>query len=521
MNWVELITAVGGLGMLVLGIALILAMILFRTEIKVLVRNLTNVKVKRGDTEFSINQAIKELEEIKEVQTKEEISAEKVASESSAVLEQSERAGDEHPRGPMIEAFFAGNIKEGEAAYTKLQADETDAVAKLKNEALYLALRFRTGDTSVFEKYQDLLKRSAGSKEGCAAVNFWMAFSYQEAGNFDRAAQYFKVSQEMATSDQARADAVVHYVDCLFQGGQENEAYSAIMNSIVNTTEPAALSSLYAGLADLYHKAGIWDLRAIAFEKAIENKPNDYNLRFGAGYAYSQKEFESLAMLHYQALLRFKPDYSLALNNLGVQYKNLGMPIKAVHHYKSASKLGETLASANLANILISNGFLDEARTILNEAKQKDDAHRNVANAIASIAKEQQAEEDVEDRVLKAAREQQRFLSRFAEAYFAKSSVDLLLNGQWKFPNDTVVTIEQVGKKVQAQWTYQGTESKITGSVSNRGAILDFKEGVYSITTYQGYAYVSENGQQLFIMRIHENDQSFMTLTKHNQNETV
>jgi hypothetical protein len=61
-------------------------------------------------------------------------------------------------------------------------------------------------------------------------------------------------------------------------------------------------------------------------------------------------QFSALAMMHYQAMLRFEPDNFAALNNIGIVYSEWDMPIRRVFSYKKAIENGNTLADANLAH---------------------------------------------------------------------------------------------------------------------------------------------------------------------------
>ena len=66
-------------------------------------------------------------------------------------------------------------------------------------------------------------------------------------------------------------------------------------------------------------------------------------------------------------------------------FNHYKLAARAVHAFKAAEKMGETLAAANLADALISAGFLDEARDWCVDAQKAEHPHRNVNAALARL----------------------------------------------------------------------------------------------------------------------------------------
>lgn len=309
------------------------------------------------------------------------------------------------------------------------------------------------------------------------------------------------------------------------------------MNELGKVTTPTTVSKLYEELATLYEHDQEPELRAIALEKAIEGRPNDTNLQFGAAYSYSMKKLEALALLYYKTLLHFQPDHATALNNIGVQYRNLEMPIRSVKHYKMSAQLNETLAMANLAYIFMGTGLGEEASDILRRAMQQEHMHQHIGSAVASLSEREEGESKTEERYLNSAREQQRFFLAFAEAYFIANPNGPNFNGSWQLPNGIEVMITQAEAQIEAHGARDGEEYKFTGRPSNRGArikierktkrtstlsslfrpptlLASFSPSDITFSSGAGYAYLSPDGQQLFIMSLESNVPSFETLTR-------
>src|SRR3546814_18822125 len=84
-----------------------------------------------------------------------------------------------------------------------------------------------------------------------------------------------------------------------------------------------------------------------------------------------------MALFHYHSVPPEARDYG-TWNNLGVAYENQKLPIKAIYSYKESKKLGNTLAMSNLAYRFLHAGFLDEAKSVCEEAAKVPDHHQNV-----------------------------------------------------------------------------------------------------------------------------------------------
>ncbi len=124
--------------------------------------------------------------------------------------------------------------------------------------------------------------------------------------------------------------------------------------------------------------------------EALALKPDDEDIHYNLGIAYSRQGDNAQAMAHYEEALRLFPEYTEALNNLGNLYLRLGKTEEAIQRFQLALKILPDHASAwnNLGNALAKGGRLDEAIVDFRKAVElKPDywqAHFNLGSALAN-----------------------------------------------------------------------------------------------------------------------------------------
>jgi len=394
-------------------------------------------------------------------------------------IEPSEEAIDTEPKtseqwvDKMIIDFISNDdLQSGEEAYKQAQDAESDETGKLRIEAIYWHLRYMRGDVIAFEKLQGLVERTKEVPEVLPIVHNFIGVAYERGDDFLKAQEAYEAAARTAQQEEKRARYVTSAAECLYVAGNRDEAFHRVTTEIDKSSDHQALSLLYAGLASLYERADISDLRAIALQKAIEYKPNDTKLRFDAARSFSDSKFAALALMNYQTMLRFTPDNAAALNNIGIIYGEMEMLARQSDSYKKAVEKGNTLAAANLAYEYIKAGFMDEATEVLNKAKEKEDVHPNVGSALATVAGTKEAESKTEQEALSAAREQRQFVLSFAQAYFNEPSTNPQYEGSWRFSDGVEVEIRRKNSELEIRWERNDREHNITMRTQNRGALI-------------------------------------------------
>jgi Flp pilus assembly protein TadD len=402
--------------------------------------------------------------------------------------------------------------------YKRAQEAESDAIQKLQNEAFYLYLRYRCRDVSAFGKLKAMVERANAIPEALFEVYRFIGASYKFSNDFLKAAKAYENSIKNARTEEERADSTGFAADCLFAAGNQEQAYCRIMEEIRKSESSEALSALYKSLAMLYELAEDSEFRAITLEKALEYSPNDVSLRFNAAYSYGENDLDTLALLHYNTLLKFEPNDNKALNNIAVAYGELKILTQKTRFLKKAIKENETLAAANLAYQYIDAGFVEEAMQILNEAKQQENAHPNVGRALAAAAERQELDAEIEKKFIETAREQGRFLLAFAEAYFVDCASAASFEGAWHFFDEVEATAIRENDELKIGWERGGKKHRIVAHVKNQGARITkyTRNDDYFSNDLgdKGYAFLLQEEQQIQIMTLKGHKHSFLTLRR-------
>lgn len=423
----------------------------------------------------------------------------------------------------MIAAFYHGDKERVEEDYKQAQDAESEPDKKLHIEALYLRLRYGQGDSSALDRLQDLVERAKEAPKFLPDIYQLLGSAYDLADDYQNAIQAYESAAAAASqSEEQRARYVAAVAHCLFESGGRDEALEKLMAEIEGVEDRAALSTLYGSIASLYETDNS-ELRAIALQKATEYKPNDTRLRFDAARSSDEGNLDALALMHYNILLRLKPDDASTLNNIGVVYGQLKLPIQQIASYKAAVKKGNTLAAANLAYQYLRKGFADEAKEVLNTAIKVEDAHSNVAEAKAAVDRQEEAESKTSKETLSAARQQYRFLLAFAEAYFSTPSGEPRFEGDWQLLDGVEVEITRDAGRLEMKWKRNGKDHVIAGRIRNRGVLITkySRQDSYwwSNLGDNGYAYLSEDNQHLNLMTFKDGKHSFLELTLTQQQE--
>ena len=530
----EMVTAIGDLWKW--GVILIVCFVLFifRRELRSLVKKAEQAETpqlgapgvslqigKPLDTEKKIEPALSEEKATPPSQHK-DVSEPIVALESESL---SVEKTVEVLRDELEEAFSTNDESKIQLAYEALKVASTDPRDLVVNDAIYLYQKFRHGDTAAISKLQKLTEQMSAS----SVVYLFLGLCYEEAGELDKASDAYRHSVERTESKDTKAYRVIILANCLLKADKKSDAYKLVSEEISKTDESELLLILYKGLAELYKKSDNRLFQAFALEKALEHEPNNTDLIFDLAYAYSAVELHPLSILHYERLLHFESDNTSALNNVGVEYENQQMPILSVGSYKKASEFNKTLASANLAYRLMNAGFAEEALATLNNAKSQDDVHPNVGSALAALSEKQTAEREKREKLFNNATLEKQFFRAFAETYFRNiNAEDENLEGAWKLEDGTHVQVTQAGSSVEANWT-SIIKHQFTGVVTNRTLRLTKKKMEYHWydksekgfeKQYEGYDYLSDNGQRLSIMYISASDPIFVMMTKNENGET-
>ena len=141
--------------------------------------------------------------------------------------------------------------------------------------------------------------------------------------------------------------------------------------------------------AKTFFQASHWENGITLFENAVKVTKNNYKSQNNLGTALSSVDIDK-AISHYKAALRMKPDYAVALYNLGNVLIKKGKVDEAIDHYQKALHIKPDYVEVlnNLANVLFVQGKPNEAisqyREIVKTYPEDADAHYNLAYMLSA-----------------------------------------------------------------------------------------------------------------------------------------
>lgn len=413
-------------------------------------------------------------------------------------------ANNEQKYAPVVDFYIAYHGKHDisalEVAYEKYQETTESEYEKQRIEAEYYYYRFMLGDHAVLPTLVAMEGR-VREKESLWNVIRNIGLCYEEK-NLTKALVFYDESLEKIMDPIIHAKLIVAKADCL----QKKELNSR--NSIILIKQ--ALSScvddniriiFLKGLETLFkqEKEKIGEIAVLRKILAIDGTDN--SSKFNLAYVYSEFEYKDfntldLSIAQYISLLRLTPNDPAVHNNLGVAYEKLGLTIHAVESYKRSIKLNNTLASANLGNLYIKAGFVEEAEKVLNEASKETDCHKNVIAALANIQKNSLAEDAKIELIQKNTAEKHVFLEHFADFYMIDGQPVESLIGKWE--NDGEFLLLTVNdNNLTGEWTAKDNKYSISGTINNATAIFVRKKILKTLLFYEedkfGLLYFTNN----------------------------
>jgi tetratricopeptide (TPR) repeat protein len=370
-------------------------------------------------------------------------------------------------------------------------------------EPFFNYLRYKCGVLDALQR----LNRLKEEPEITYLSYYWLGMCYQNSNNWEQAVEEFTGAAHHAPKPETRASRMVDVSECLSEQGKNEEARELLMQELSIIDNSEAVARIYKGLAQLYPQNRV--IQALALEKALEIKSNDEDLMFSTAFHYNESGMKYLSALHYDRLIQFNQKRSMAMNNLGVLYSDLDMPMTGAALYEKAVQLDETLAAANLAYKYMNAGFLEKALDVLDKARRQEEVHPNVWAAMNELHRRKDKEKERKESIFQSAREQQQFFRAFAQAYFhTKNESPQCFEGKWTAFNphlgNTLISICCENNWITASLIEDDTEKKMfEGHVSNYAAIINFRISDALGSTHSGeseYLYLSDNQKVMFIL---------------------
>lgn len=209
--------------------------------------------------------------------------------------------------------------------------------------------------------------------------------------------------------------------------GKEAALQLACEWSKADLTE-AIRAGAFVTLADLLKESGDADGYRTALEFANLIQPSIDDRLFKLAYAYADAgRGWAPAVYHYQRLVGSEDDGPVSRNNVGIIYADLDKAV-AVQTYEAAARDGDKYASANLAHLLINDGYIAIAQKLLAEVDDPGAAAENHAAAKKAVLTARRHTEDkLEEITAKAKAEVEPLKASFAAALRNRQQADFVV----------------------------------------------------------------------------------------------
>lgn len=336
------------------------------------------------------------------------------------------------------------------------EAGKNDA-GKAENDASYLAFCSVAGDAQAMEE----LKRRCNDGSPYA-IYAMLKFAWALSEMNQPAQDAYRRALSVAGTDTQKAMAATGLAHEIEKSGQWEEATGVLadaLDCISDATERVRLLDALAATAKR-HKQNF--LAVIALEESVALNPEDTHNLFELGYCADDAGLSGLSAAAHEQLLVITPEDADALHNLSVALVNLSLPALAVEHYEQSSRLGNTLADANLAYMLINAGFTSIARDRLQSALKGKDVDGNVYKALTRLEDVEKTENETLRKVLEQARKSADQLIKFSQNLFSDHK-DATMEGSWSEPGEAPFQLAVTNGNIAGQYVVDKHSWKIVG----------------------------------------------------------
>ena len=456
------------------------------------IESISQIKVKKGDTEVEFN---------KENKSETGTSDPKIENqklESSEVIKESKKDTSDDLSQKYYNLLNEHNFGEAKIVFEKILEKEPNEGKRARSLIKNYYERHKYGDTKAFDEFEEYITKIKGDDEQKANINNVLSRFYVDAGNSQKAINLLLEAIKLTSDMEDKAFYVSRLSTVYYEKEEKQKAIEILYEylSILNTRKSKV--ELYRSIALYFEKEGENLLKSIAFQKAIECQPNDTRLLFDAAYNYSQVKgkFEDIGLILYKKLLEIDSKNENALNNIGVSYKNLDMPFKSVNFYKKSVDFGNSLAASNLAYSLMERGFEKEAEEYLINAQKSENVHDNIYTATSDLRRKLSNEKETEVKITLKAERKYRFLNSFGESAFAFKIIALDVFSRWQI-NDLEAKVESDKNTISITWEQGEEKHQISGIRKRNSLELTYnkpKRNYYSFQSDDKYEYIKHEG---------------------------
>ena len=401
------------------------------------------IKVKKGDTEVELNSKENKTEG-KTVPTIESTSkpAENIDNEKSK-------------ESTLFDCYLKLSEEKNEEAQkvfeqVQASADEPD---KFLNEIVYTYYKFLHGNIPSIEKLLEYYREEKLSNSNRYNVCIYLGYCYLNSSNSELALKYFEESESLAIDDNQKTTCATNIADIYSRDELFEKAILKLISISSEISDKRSLANIYKSLSKIYKERGNSDLRIAFLEKAVEIFPNDTATLFDLAYDYSNSNYNDASIIKYLNLLSFKPNHSMALNNIGYGFSKEEMQFNAVKYYKKAIEIANTLAVGNLSFKFINEGFHQEAEELIERFKNEKDVDQMVVRAQDEILNAKKKEDTSMENLKKSGKKKSEFFRQYSDGILSIPSLNSYSSEEWTDENNNNISVSISSGELNVSWT--------------------------------------------------------------------
>lgn len=268
----------------------------------------------------------------------------------------------------------------GEKIYKELlQKSETDEQI-FQTKLHFIEDCFYTGYATI-EDYYTLITNNIHDTNKINQIHYSLGINLKINHRYLDSIEYMMKIIPNEPDENLLTASIIELSNLYKEINNQSESVNILRNHLHVIKQKNNLAKVYFQIASCI-KNGNKELANVFYCQAGYLNPDDYDQLFNVAY---NTDNNLLANYFYRILVSSEPNNYMALNNLGASYENMKFPINSIKNYKLAFQNGVTLSASNMARRLLDVGFVEEAKELLEEAKQKESIHKNVYNCFYDI----------------------------------------------------------------------------------------------------------------------------------------
>jgi len=418
-----------------------------------------------------------------QIDTKKEDNSDDESSELSSLItngstEEEEETNHAKDYLTAMEKHDYVNAKESLTKYFK---DKHSRSYTNEDEARFIYSKIEYfNDLSAISEILELYNTTDSHKDEIAV---YVAKVFNSAREYKKSIEFCGANYENVKKDSILSNLLTQSRISSEKLNDTKETEAMLLKSITKVTNSTSKAKVYHNLAQLYKITEDWLPRILCLERAVNLDQTLENIRFDAAYAESDNDIHEVSIINYQFMIANTESKAGAHNNLAIAYENLDMNHYGVINYRKASELGHTLAQANLANLYMNEGFIEEARQLIVMARYENNVHSNIEHASKRIEDIMESESEKEKETIVKGHAIQQFLREYAEYFYESTSNDC--GGTYVYKDNDLVVNSGVNE-VNIEYDKVSPKYKIVGVKKGRTLELDISTESISLLRVEG-----------------------------------